>query len=307
MRAPSTRRQHSSPWRWRRAVASANDHADEQPCVSDTNEGTGDKSAVAEKRNVPNDVADTGCRNATEAAPAQAAVSRNDHQWYASRVNRARSANAAAKSVVRTSPVKQRAEPFREAKRQTELHARLRVLTARDESCWGVNEMRAALASGGVSTDGAREEMVRMIHRLVAQSDETWAEKEVQEAVEVKAQSGRPVARSEPFWARSREVLRSRGQRAGSNTTPRSDVSNESDDESCTLSDDESIYQLASYRASFRSRGASHAARKRAVVTSAAPEVGREARLWRCFPSPNSADGAHWVQAISSCLTHRPL
>jgi len=185
--------------------------------------------------------------------------------------------------------------------KQTELHVRLRLLAERGEWHWTLKEMKATLAAGGVAaheSSNNMDELRRQVKALAAAAQARWiAEAEEEVRATVAAEAKRTAMRK--FQARGRkEKPSARGD----------EVSDTSEDESMTLSDDEEAKtQTLSHRDRFRARGAAHQradarrARDVQVVQVAMSQNEERAERLRSF------FGADLCRGVSQCLARPAL
>ena len=263
------------------------------------------------------------------------------HQWYQSRLSRARSANI----ITRTSPAKKQeaeAAPTAETsspsaaipRKVTELRCRLRVLAQKDEHSWSLSQMKAALILAGYSVNvNETKASLRSRTKALAAAEGALAaaEAEAAEAAELEAAAAAAAAANKQnaarkFRSRSRALLRARNtpKRKGAGGTHRDE---DSSDDEITLSDDEEIIdssrsQPSSYRASFRQRGATFASargqgtpmkatadegnRPAAALPSDHDAVQPMLALMRSLLLPEFTNGTPWATHVSKCLASEP-
>merc|ERR1711988_446765 len=102
--------------------------------------------------------------------------------------------------------------------RVSELRARLRILAQRDETSWGIKEMKAALTAGGVSVlhdfnvDFSRAELCQMVKTMAEDAVAEW-EAEAADAIAAR-KSRAAVAKQKEVTNSIARKFRSLGARA---------------------------------------------------------------------------------------------
>lgn len=268
-------------------------------------------------------------------SPGRALAERFDaqHQWYQSRISRARNANI----ITRASPAKNNTQPEAVAVSQpsppahargTELRARLRVLGQKDDLSWSLAQMKAALLAGGYSVSAyeTKAQLRVRTKALAAAADARWAAEEEAAAVEAAAAAAAAAVvtankqtAARKFRSRSRALLRMRGtlDRKDLGATQRGD---ESSDDEISLTDDEgdaiesSRSQHSSHRASFRQRGATYASARATPMkpSNPSPPAANEVpsaeavhpmlAALRTLLLPEFANGTPWAAHVGKCL-----
>lgn len=197
--------------------------------------------------------------------------------------------------------------PSTSLSRVTEVQARLRILSERDSSKWGVSEMKAALAAGGATIEGvvllpSKEELRRRTQALakITQAQEAEAAAAAEAAIEG---SRMAVIFRKGFRSRGARATQPAGDKnAPGDETHRGDVSDSSDDDEpvCMHKDE------AAWRDSFRSRGA---LRRRAPPPAEHPAIDGHRELLSTVLLaalvPEFAAGTLWassVEAMARCL-----
>ena len=270
-------------------------------------------------------------------------------EHYHRRLARARLAKVALDSEQRyfdpVAAVPQAASSPPLPKKQTELRARLRVLSSRHDSSWGMGEMRQALIVAGVEVPAAdkndRGALRVQIYALAEQARVQWELEAAAEAARAAAAAEaaeRKLAASRKFRQRSRLATPSKTKGLGDVTDRIDDDSyddddddddmeggEEEDEEELTLSDDEedegSTARSLSFRARMRARGAMRRAQRTAAAAAAeaarleppsrAPDYDLPAGsllppALHALLVPEFARGTPWAEAVGKCATCVP-
>jgi len=220
----------------------------------------------------------------------------HQHAGYQARVARARRSNEL--SLQKEQAQASEDEMLDGITRISELRTRLKILSERDPSNWGLKEMKGALAAAGVNVGGevGRAELVERTKAMADRVRRQWA---AGEAVEAAVKLAKQPTKS------AKRKFRTRGARrpnaAHDDQTPQ--LSDWSDDDSCDGDEDRGA-QPSSFRAAFRQRGSSHGAKPKDPVPKHADADAEDplARAVYAMLVPSCAKGTDWANAVGQCL-----
>jgi len=253
-------------------------------------------------------------RQVADPKPARAwSETQPPNDFYRSRLQRARIANMMSRSGRETEQEAQ-VKTWQEATKRlegttrvSELRTRLSILAQRDESKWGVKEMKAALWSGGIAVDDntSKAALCGMVKQMAEEAVERWKDEAASVDVMQDRYAGAIEAKKTP-QAIARKFRSIGARNHATKDTGRTDlhveVGESTDEDAASTSRSSS----SSYRASFRRLGATHA-RTQDVATGTTQAKDREPddlrAMLRSVLVPEFAEETLWAHIVGQCLT----